>query len=252
VRTALRSIQAVVSLVTLASAVAVLWSDLTVPGYREHYRDAVWFVATYAAVQAGMLVGFLRDGPHVRWLALAKAVAAWLFLANFLALWPYWKVWTPARYVYVLFEQWGGGSQIGLMVLVLLGRGAFNTLVAFYFTREWWMPLRDRMPFLGRVVTILPVAATALCVWFFLMLVAEEYRTFSPEAHAVASEVLATAPCEQIRERNGTTTEDVRQRGDRRYEVRVTWGCALTRVTVRMPDGRIGTFAGPRAECCAE
>jgi len=251
VRTALRLIQAFVSLVTLASALAVLWSDLTVPGYREHYRDAVWFVTLYAAMQLGLLVGFFRDGPHVKWLALAKAVAAWLFLVNFLALWPYWKVWTPARYVYVLFEQWGGGSQVGLMALVLLGRGAFNTLAAFYFTREWWMPLRERMPLLGRIVTILPVAATGGCIWFFMMLVSEELRTFSPEAHAVAREVVLTAPCEQVRAREGTTTEDVRQRGDRRYEVRVSWSCALTRATVRVPDGRIGTFAAPRAECCA-
>lgn len=249
-RLAVRLTYALVSFVTLASAVAVLWSDLFVPGYRDHYRDAVWFVASYAAVQLVMLAGFLRDGPHVKWLALAKAVAAWLFLANFFALWPYWKVWTPARYVYVLFEQWGGGSQIGLMALVLLGRGAFNTVATFYLTREWWMPLRDRMPLLGRIVTIAPVAATGLSVWFFLMLVVEEYRTFSPEGFGVAREVLATAPCEQVRERDGTTTEDVRQRGDRRYEVRVTWGCALTRVIVRTPDGKVGTFAGPRSECC--
>ena len=249
VRITFRLAHALVALATLASAVAVLVSDLAVAGYREHYRDAVWFVAIYVAVQAGLLAGFLRDGPHVKWLALVKAIAAWLFLANFFVLWPYWKMWTPARYVYLVFEQ-SNGSQLALMAFVLLGRGAFNTLSAFYFTREWWMPLRDRMPLVGRIVTMLPVAVAGLCVWFFVALAAEEYRTFSPEAYAVAEEILATAPCEQVRERAGTTTEDVRQRDDRRYEVRITWACELTRVIVRTPDGRLGTFAAPRTECC--
>src|SRR5438874_12935453 len=45
VRLALRLANVAVALVTLASALAVLASDIAVPGYREHYRDALWFVA---------------------------------------------------------------------------------------------------------------------------------------------------------------------------------------------------------------
>ena len=109
-RRALRLVNVLVALVTLASALAVLGSDLTVPGYRDHYRDALWLVTAYAAVQVVMLAAFARDTWLVPWLALAKAAAAWLFLANFTALWPYWTTWTPARYVYQLFD-WGGGGD---------------------------------------------------------------------------------------------------------------------------------------------
>jgi hypothetical protein len=58
--------------------------------------------------------------------------------------------------------------------------------------------------------------------------------------------------CETVRTRAGQTTDDLRQRGDRRYQVRIVYGCALTRVVVAAEDGRIGTIAGPRLECCAE
>src|SRR5437867_1290683 len=93
VRLALRLVNVLVALVTLASALAVLASDLAVAGYREHYRDALWFVALYAAAQLVMLVEFARDGRLVPWLALMKTAAAYLFLLNFLALWPYWRTW---------------------------------------------------------------------------------------------------------------------------------------------------------------
>ena len=135
-RLALRLVNVLVAFVTLASALAVLVSDLRVPGYREHYRDALWFVALYAAVQGVMLAAFARDGRLVPWLALSKTAAAYFFLAGFTHLWPYWRVWTPARYVYQLFE-WGEDGQVGLMALVFLGRGAFNTLNAMYFTTPW-------------------------------------------------------------------------------------------------------------------
>src|SRR2546428_10144323 len=129
VRLALRLVNLLVALATLASALAVLGWDLRVPGYREHYGDALWFVALYAAVQGVMLVGFARDERLVPWLALAKAVAAYLFLAGFTHLWPYWHVWTPARYVYQLFE-WGEERQGGPMALVFLRRRALHTLEA--------------------------------------------------------------------------------------------------------------------------
>ena len=249
VRLALRIVNVVIALVTLASALAVLVSDLRVPGYRAHYGDALWFVTLYAAVQGAMLVGFARDGRLVPWLALAKAVAAYLFLAGFTSLWPYWRVWTPARYVYQLFEL-GEDRQVGLMALVFLGRGAFNTLNAMYFTAPWWRPLRVRRPLLGRVITAGPMAATVLFVWTFFALQREEARTFSAEAQDVARVVYEGLDCDAVRAHAGTTTTDLRQRGERRYHVQIAYGCALTRVLVRAEDGRIGTVAGPQLACC--
>lgn len=248
-RRAFRWLNAAVALVTLASAVAVLVSDLTDPGYRAHYRDALWFVGAYVAVQVVMLVGFLRDGPHVRWLALAKTAAAYLFLLGFTSLWPYWRFWTPARYVYLLFEL-PGGSEAGQMALVFLGRGAFNTLSLFVFTREWWEPLRRTKPLLGRAVTALPLAVVALCTWSFLTLVEEERRTFSPEAREIAALVFDGLACDAVRAHAGQTTTDVRERGDRTYGVTISWGCDVTRVLVHAEDGRIGTAVGARPDCC--
>ena len=249
-RRALRFVNVGVALVTLASALAVLFSDVRDPGYRAYYRDAIWFVTAYCAVQLVMLVEFARDGRLVPWLALVKAVAAWLFLANIFVLWPYWKTWTPARYVYQVF-QWGGDSTIGMLVLIILGRGAFNTLNAFYFAAPWWRPLRVRRPLLGRIVTALPVAAIVLCVWAFRELVTEEVATFSAEAQEVARVVWDGLDCEAVRAHAGKTTTDLRQRGDRRYQVLIAYGCDVTRVVVQAADGRIGTAAGPRPECCA-
>ena len=54
----------------------MLASDLLDPGYRAHYRDAIWFVTLYAAIQVVMLVEFARGGRLIPWLALAKAAAA--------------------------------------------------------------------------------------------------------------------------------------------------------------------------------
>jgi hypothetical protein len=249
VRLALRIVNVMVALVTLASAVAVLASDLLVDGYRAHYRDAVWFVAAYAAVQALVLIEFARDGRLVPWLAVAKAVAAWGFLANFLSLWPYWRFWTPARYVYQLFE-WSDGTRLGLFVLVFLGRGAFNTVNAMYFTAPWWGPLRQRRPLLGRAVTAVPVAATVLSVWAFFQLVHDEARSFSAEAREVAQLVLRSVDCDAVRSGAGRTTTDLRQRGDRRYQVEIAYDCALTRVVVRADDGRVGSAAAPQRACC--
>jgi len=251
VRLALRIVNVLVALVTLASALAVLVSDLRIPGYREHYRDAVWFVGLYTAVQGVMLVTFARDGRLVPWLALSKAVAAWLFLAGFTHLWPYWRVWTPARYVYQLFE-WGEDEKVGLFALVFLGRGAFNTLNAVYFTAPWWRAVRARRPFLGRALTAVPLAATILVVWVFFALQREEPRMFSADAQDVARLVYESLDCDAVRAHAGTTTADLRQRGERRYHVQIAYSCSLTRVTVLAEDGRIGTVAGPQLQCCRE
>jgi hypothetical protein len=249
VRLAFRVANVLVAVVTLASALAVLVSDLTVSGYREHYRDALWFVASYTAVQVVMLVELGRDGRFARRLVLAKTLAAYLFLAGFLVLWPYWKVWTPARYVYQVFES-ASGSQLGLMALVFLGRGAFNTVNAFVYTADWWAPLRVRRPLLGRLVTAVPIGITVLCVWIFLQLAREEARTFSPEAREVAQLVLADLDCDTIRRKAGQTTTDLRRRGERTYQVEIHWDCRLVDVRVRAEDGRSAQAAEPRPECC--
>jgi hypothetical protein len=249
VRTVFRLTNVTVALATLASALAVLYSDVAVAGYREHYRDALWFVTAYAAVQVVMLVEFARDGRFVPWLALLKAVVAWLFLANFTALWPRWQYWTPARYVYQLFD-WSAGTHVGLYVLVFLGRGAWNSLNAFYFTQPYWRRLRVTRPLLGRIVTALGPAAMVLCLWVFVQLVREEGKTFSPDAQEVARLVYDGLDCEAVRTNDGKTTDDMRQRGDRRYHVQISWGCARTRVLVQGEDGRMGTVAGTPAACC--
>jgi hypothetical protein len=138
------------------------------------------------------------------------------------------------------------------MALVFLGRGAFNTLNAMYFTAPWWRRLRVRRPLLGRTVTAAPMAATVFFVWTFLALQREEARTFSSEAQDVARLVYESLNCDAVRAHAGTTTTDLRQRGERRYEVRIAYGCALTRVLVRAEDGRIGKVAGPQLQCCRE
>jgi len=251
VRLVFRLLNVAIALVTLASGVAVLASDLAVPGYREHFRDAPWLVAAYCAVQVVMLVAFARDGRLVPWLALAKAAAAYALLAAFVQAWPVYRWWTPGRYVYQLFD-WGETTRLGLFALLFLGRGAFNTVNAFYFTQPWWAPLRLRRPLFGRLVTAVPIAVTVSCVWAFTELVREEARTISPEAQEIARYLHATLDCETIRARAGTTTTDLRQHGERRYEVRIAYACADTRVVVRAEDGRLGTASGPRAECCAD
>ena len=250
-RRVLRWLNVAIALVTLASGLAVLGSDLLVAGYREVHRDAVWFVVAYCALQTLMIAEFARDGSLVPWLALAKALAAVLFFASFFTSGLYWLAWTPGRYVYQLFE-WGEETKVGLFALAFLGRGTFNTLNAFYFTRPWWGPLRVRRPLLGRAVTALPIGVAALCTWAFLGLVREEVKTFSPEAQDVARIVLGDVDCEKVRANEGKTVTDLRERGERRYRVEITYGCELTRVLVHTEDGRIGTAAGPQRECCRE
>lgn len=248
-RRVLRWTNIAIALATLASALAVLASDVLVPGYREHYRDALWFVTLYVVVQVVMLVGFAREWRGVPWLALAKTAAAYLFLLDFTALWPTWRTWTPGRYVYALFD-WGEATRIGLFALVFLGRGAFNTVNVFVLTQPWWAPLRMRRPLLGRLVTALPIGVTVVCVWAFLALLREEATTFSSEAQEVARRVLAGLDCTAVRANLGQTTTDLRQGGEPRYHVQISYDCALTRVRVRTEDGRVGTAAGSRVECC--
>ena len=248
-RRALRWLNVAIALVTLASGLAVLGSDLLVTGYRELHRDALGFVVAYCAAQVLMVVEFARDGRLVPWLAVAKALAACLFFASFFTSGLYWMAWTPGRYVYQLFV-WGEETKVGLFALAFLGRGTFNTLNAFYFTRPWWGPLRVRRPLIGRAVTAVPVAAAALCTWAFLALVREETTTFSSDAQDVARTVLAGVDCEEVRANEGKTMTDLRQRGERRYRVEITYGCDLTRVLVQAEDGRIGTAAEPQPACC--
>ncbi len=77
-----------------------------------------------------------------------------------------------------------------------------------------------------------------------------EVQTFSAEAHEVARIVYEEIDCDAVRARDGQTSTDVRERGEQRYAVHVTYGCAQTRVVVSAEDGRLGTAGGPRLECC--
>src|SRR2546422_3997920 len=181
-RRVLRWLNVAIALVTLASGLAVLGSELRVAGYRELHHDALWFVVAYCAVQALMVVEFARDGPLVPWLAVAKLLAAFLFFASFLTSGLYWMAWTPGRYVYQLFG-WGEETKVGLFALAFLGRGTFNTLNAFYFTRPWWGPLRVRRPLIGRAVTAVPGAAGPLCPRGLLAPVPGGTTEFSADAH---------------------------------------------------------------------
>jgi hypothetical protein len=249
VRFALRVINVAIALVTLASALAVLGSDLLIPGYREHYRDALWFVVLYAVVQLVMVIEFARDGRLAPWLALAKVLAAYVFILNLASLWPYWRTWTPARYVYQLFA-WDGVTNAGLFALIFLGRGAFNTISAMHYTQHWWQPLRAGYPLLGRILTAVPAAASALCVYAFFGLVRDERQNYSPEAQEVARLVYDGLDCDAVRANAGKTTTDLRRRGELHYEVKIAYDCALTKVVVRAEDGRLGTVSGPQIDCC--
>src|SRR5439155_21668913 len=102
-RRVLRWLNVAIALVTLASGLAVLGSDLLINGYREAHRDALWFVLAYCTVQVLMVAEFARDGRFVPWLAVAKVLAACLFFASFFTSGLYLTVWTPGRYVYQLF-----------------------------------------------------------------------------------------------------------------------------------------------------
>jgi hypothetical protein len=244
-----RWLNVLVSLVTLASSLAVLVSDLTVPGYQAHYGDALPFVAAYTALHAWYLAVFLRGDRWMPWVAVAKMLGALVFLATFTAVGPAWMAVTPSRYVYQLFD-WGPNTKIGMFAFVFLGRGAWNTFNAFVATEDWWRPLRTTRPILGRLVTIVPVAVIVTCVWAFFTLVQLDAKSFSPEAADVARIVLAGVDCETIRARDGTTTSDVRQRGTATYQVEIRYGCRGTQVVVRAEDGRLGTASAPRPECC--
>jgi hypothetical protein len=250
-RRAIRWLNALGLVVTLASALAVLGSWAFDPGYRQHFGDQPLFVLAYVALHLWYLRAYLTDGPALPAIALVRALTGLAFLLTFAAIGPAWMIVTPARYVYLLFE-WGSAFKIGMFAFVFLGRGAFNCFSAFVLTETWWRPLRERQPLVGRLVTAAPVVLIVGCLWAFFELTRMDARTFSPEAHAIAREVLQTLDCETLRQRSGTTTNDVRQRGERRYEVEVRWDCHDAQVVVRDPDGKLGTDRGPRLDCCAD
>jgi hypothetical protein len=250
-RRAIRWVNALGLLVTLASALAVLGSWAVEPGYRRHYGDQPLFVLAYVALHAWYLRAYLLDTPTLPAIALVRAVVALLFLATFTRIGPAWMVVTPARYVYLLFE-WGPAFKIAMFAFVFLGRGAFNVFSAFVLTETWWRPLRQSQPLVGRLVTGVPVLLIVGCLWMFFELARLDAQTFSLEAHGVAREVLETLDCATLRERTGTTTTDLRQRGDRRYEVEIRWDCRDTQVVVKDPDGKLGMDRGPRLDCCPD
>jgi hypothetical protein len=243
----LRALNVLTGLASLASGVAVLGSNLFEPRYP--YHDSLAFVLAYCSFYVVVVVAFLRGTPTAPLLAILKTLGAYAFLIVFPQFGRTWMAFTPGRYVYQAFD-WGPEGQIGLFAFVFLGRGAWNTVNAFACTREWWFAIRARRPLVGRLLTAVPVGITVLCVWVFLSLVRIDATTFSREAHEIARLVDGAITCEDVRAKAGTTTTDVRQRGDRRYTVTIQWGCADTRVLVRDPDDRYGTAGGPRSECC--
>jgi hypothetical protein len=245
----LRPLNVIATLVTLASGLAVLAQDLLVPGYREFHRDWVAFVAAYCGFQTLLLHQLLRRGPWLPWLIAARAATAYAFLLNLTSLWPQWRYWTPGRYVYQLFDV-PGIFNLGLYTLIFLGRGAFNTWSLLAFTERWWRPLRRSHPFAGRVVTAGFVAGVVFPVWTFLVVITQEAKIYSPEAEAVAREVLHGVTCEMVQANAGQHTTDLRRRGDTSYHVQIAYDCAVTRVVVRMEDGRVGSYTGSPGDCC--
>lgn len=246
----LRAVNVVTAAVTAASGLAVLGSNLLDPAYRAHYRDAYALVLAYVGFYGLVIHAFARATPLARHLALAKALGAYVFLAAFPSVGTSWMAWTPGRYVYQLFD-WGPEAKVGLFAFVFLGRGAWNTVNAVVVWRDAWMRLRTHRPLLGRLATAVPVGIVVTCVWAFFSLVRMDAQTFSHEAHEIARLVFDGITCDDVRAKAGTTTTDVRQRGDRRYDVSIRWACTDTRVLVRAPDGKLGTAGGARAECCA-
>lgn len=250
-RRVLRWMNVLVSGVALASGGAVLVSNLLDAGYRAHYRDSLLLVAAYVAFYGVVLLAFARDDRRTAPLAVAKALGAYLFLATFVAVGPLWMARTPGRYVYLLFD-WGRSASVVLMAYVLFGRGLWNTLNAMYFTAPWWIALRARRPLAGRVLTMVPLGLAAALVAAFVELRALERDTYSPLADEIAEQVFAGLDCADIRAKQGTETTDVRQRGEERFTVRIAWDCQAMQIYVQDADGRLGHFAGARAECCGE
>jgi hypothetical protein len=247
---ALRVLNVLTGMASLASGLAVLGSDLFNPAYP--YRDSIAFVLAYCSFYVVVIVAFWRGTPMAPLLAIVKTLGAYGFLfvvLGFPQLGQPWMAFTPGRYVYQVFD-WGPEAQIGVFAFVFLGRGAWNTVNAFACTRDWWFAMRARRPLVGRLLTAVPIGITVLCAWLFLSLVRMEATTLSPEAHEVARLVAGGLTCEDVRAKAGTTTTDVRQRGERRYEVTIAWDCTDLRVVVRAEDGRAGTARTPRLECC--
>jgi len=246
----LRALNVLAALVTLASALAVLVSNLAVPGYP--YRDSVPVVLAYCAFYAWVVHAFWRGTRSAPRLAVAKAVGALLFVLLFVRAPDLARSWmnvTPARYVYQLFD-WGPGAGIGMYAFVFILRGAWNVVNAISCTRDWWFAIRARSPLLGRLLTAVPVAITVGCVWQFMLFVRIEARTYSAEADEIARMIARSVSCDDVRAKHGTTTSDVRMRGDRQYEVTIRWGCQDTRILVRAPDDRVGVAVGAWPQCC--
>jgi hypothetical protein len=250
-RRAILWLSALATALSLLSALAVAVSWLLDPAYRVQFGDSIWFVLGYVALQAYILRAFLGDTPAAPWMALARAAAGWAFIALFVSIGPLWMRVTPARYVYQLFD-WGPEARIGLFALVFLGRGAFNSFAVFELTRDWWWGLRDTRPILGRLLTAAGVGVIVTFVWMFMQMVRLDAATFSREAYEVAELVLDGIDCDTLRARNGQTTTDLRQRGERRYHVTIHWRCTDVLIEVRDEDGKIGVARAARPECCPD
>src|SRR5262245_37265637 len=134
----LRALNVLTALFALASALAVLVSNLVDPNYRAAYRDPLWLVLAYLAFYVVVVRAFVRSSAAAPWLAVTKALGAYLFLGTcaalpwfalgttatvegagaylylgaFSALTREWTLRTPGRYVYQLFD-WGPTAAVG-------------------------------------------------------------------------------------------------------------------------------------------
>jgi len=246
----LRVLNIAATVITLVSGLCVLVQDLLVAGYREYHRDWVAFVAVYCGVQAYTLEQLFRKGWALPWLIAARAAVAYVFLLNLTSLWPQWRYWSPGRYVYELADI-PGILNLGLFTLIFLGRGVGNSWSLIGATQDWWRPLRKSHPFTGRLVTAGFAAGVVFPVWAFLLVITQEAKVYSPEAEAVAREVLGGIPCATVREKAGQQTTDLRRRGETNYQVQIAYGCDVVRVVVRMEDGRVGSYYASPGDCCA-
>lgn len=241
-RSVLRYLNVAVAGLCLLSALIVLGTNVFDPAYRAESQDALWFVTLYVVAQAWIIAAFVQNAWYAPWIGIGKAVVAYLFLLTFVPVGPWWMAWGPARYIYQLFD-WGPGAEFILFGFLFVGRGVGNTLNALFLTEPWWRPWRRTQPLLSRLFTAVPVAIVVLCLWTFFEVVRTQWT------RDVAQMVLDGLDCPTVQAKLGQTTNDVRQLGKQRFDVRIVFGCPSTKVIVGDQTGRFGYVEGA-SRCC--
>jgi hypothetical protein len=241
-RAAVRYWNVVVAGLCALSAGLVLGTNAFDGEYRARSQDNLPFVLAYAGLHIWMIIAFLRDTAAVPWVAVGKAVAAYLFLLTFVPAGPLWMAWSPARYVYQLFD-WGPGGEFILFGFLFLGRGVGNTLNALVLTEPWWRPWRVRQPLLSRAFSALPIVIIVLCIWTFAEIIRTQW------ARDIAQRVVDDLDCPTVQTKMGQTITDLRQMGRQRFHVRIVYGCPVTQVFVADQSSHVGMAEGA-ASCC--